>query len=417
MTQKRPGSDGDARRRTVLKGVGTAVAVGSVGVAGCTATLPPLGQRVRFGRVEAPPRNPPVYRDWIPQPGVLQAGDDTVDPLGESVFVTPGDTNYAEIAIGDTIGETLMRHTVDYFGPGFDSYDWAFTPGEGVVLAGRIDRDVVRETVTDTLYEAAESYRGFDHYRRTDETHHLAVSDSHLVFDTGEHAWENVTQLVDAGTGRAQRYTDANETASRFVDAVGSSQFTWYGAGSVIPESLADEVETEPDATAMSFFYDDGAAYYVYESIYPAGSVPSKPVVEDWVEEFTRAVEAVGVEVTVDGRLVTAAMRYPAEEVTDDQDQPFVLPQVTWSSEYDPDENQLRVTHHAGDSVAVDRVGVDLSDGSGSADLSPQSGTIGPGDDLTVDLSASKASRVRLYLESRDGDTTSVLYSTDLPEG
>lgn len=417
MTSQRPGSIDRPDRRRVLQAAGATLAVGSLGLAGCTATLPPLGQRVRFGRVDAPERDGPVYRDWIPRPGALQSGDDTVDPIEQSIFVTPGDTNYAEIAIGDTIGESLMRRTVDYFGPGFDSYDWALTPGEGVVLAGRIDRDVVRETVTDTVYETAESYRGFDHYRRTDEARHLAVSDSHLVFDAGEHAWENVKQLVDTGTGRAQRYTDVDETASQFVDTVGSSQFTWFGAGSVIPESLADEVGTEADATAMSFFYDDSAAYYVYESIYPDDSVPSKPVVKDWVEEFTRAVEAVGVEVTVDGRLVTAEMRYPAEEIVDDRDQPFALPQVTWSSEYDPGANQLRVTHHAGDSVDVDRVGVRLYDGSGSADLSPQSGTIGPGDDLTVDLSASNASRVQLYLESRDGDRTSALYSTDLPEG
>lgn len=406
-------------RRSVLRTAGATLAAGSVGLAGCTSTLPPLGQRVRFGRVDAPSRDPPVYGDWIPRREALQAEIGSVEPLQESMFVRPGDTGPEALGIGETIPEGVLRIWVDYFGVGFDSYDWVLTPGEGVVLAGRIDRDVVREMVTETVYEAVDTYRGFDHYRRTDEPAHLVVSDSHAVFDSGEHAWTNVRGIVDAGTGRATRYVDADATASEFVATVGSSIYTWYGVGNLFQNSPDEQDDGDPTPTgsAISFQIDDSAVYYVYESIYPAGQVPRKSVVEDWVEENMRAVEALGVEVSIDGRIATAVMRYPHATITEDDPTAFESPQVTWSSEYDPASETLSVTHHAGDGVDASLLGADVVDGSGTPELSPQAGQIGPGDTVTVDLPAAEATRVQLVLESRDGDRSAAVYSTDVPTG
>ena len=61
-----PHCDSPVSRRDLLRTAGTALAAGASATAGCMATLPPLGQRIRFGRVDTPAKGDGVYRDWIP---------------------------------------------------------------------------------------------------------------------------------------------------------------------------------------------------------------------------------------------------------------------------------------------------------------------------------------------------------------
>jgi hypothetical protein len=71
VTHERDGQydrDGTLTRREML-------AAAVTNLAGCSA-LPPLGGGVRFGRVDAPAPEPPVYRPWLPDPGTLHLPDD-----------------------------------------------------------------------------------------------------------------------------------------------------------------------------------------------------------------------------------------------------------------------------------------------------------------------------------------------------
>lgn len=72
-------------RRTLLKHAGL-LGVASTSLSGCTESLPPLGRRVRYGRVNTPDVNPnPTYREWLPAASALPTD-----------VLNPGYVNYVQ---------------------------------------------------------------------------------------------------------------------------------------------------------------------------------------------------------------------------------------------------------------------------------------------------------------------------------
>jgi hypothetical protein len=63
---------GGQTRRGVLRRTAAGIGIGALSAsAGCLATLPPLGQRVSYGRVDAPAGDEATYATWVPEPDAL----------------------------------------------------------------------------------------------------------------------------------------------------------------------------------------------------------------------------------------------------------------------------------------------------------------------------------------------------------
>lgn len=379
------------------------------------STLPPLGRRVRFGRVDVPPREDPVYAQWLPEPGRLQDADgETVDPLTEAIYTTPGDLGADELGVRFSLISTVMLSRLDYFGVGFDNYDWALGLGSGTVLAGDVPLAEARETLTGTVYERSGSLLDFDLYRRPDVGHVVALSGTHVVFGRGEQARSTVETLVETGRGRTPRAVDTDDRAGRFVRTVGSSPWTWYGAKLFGFGGQEAALQTRPVASAHSLSFDETAAYLVANSLFPAGRVPSKSRMKDVLETRSRVLESSGADVTITDRLVTVELRVD-ESTLENDDVGLDLPQVTWSSRLDASATALGITHHAGEPVDASRLSTKFDPNSGNDRLEPATGTINPGDTITVDVSGRQTDRFTLVYTVPDGDTSAVVYETSLP--
>lgn len=62
-------------RRGVFKAVGVALATGvTTSTTGCLSSLPPLGQKQTYDRVDVPPPDESTYQSWLPAPATLDNG-------------------------------------------------------------------------------------------------------------------------------------------------------------------------------------------------------------------------------------------------------------------------------------------------------------------------------------------------------
>lgn len=378
------------------------------------STLPPLGQRVRFGRVDAPARSEAVYTDWVPEPSALQSPHDDVDPLSDLMFTTPGTLGEETLGASLTLGRDVLVSYIDYLGMGIDSYDWVFRPGKGAVLKGDIDTTAIDQTLTETIYERAGSHRDFDLYERTDRETVAAVSDSHVVFDEGEYAEENVRALVDTGRGLATRYADTDDTAAELFEAVGSSPFTWFGTWALNEGS--DTLSADPIGSALSYTFDEDAAYYSYDVLFPADDVPSRAAIKDVMEQRDRPLQSAAVDIQMERHHVRVEMRLDGSTFRD-RASDSITPHVTWSTEYGSAGETLRLTHLAGDSIDADTLVVHTGDSRAESQFSDSDATVGPGDSLTVNVSGlADSDDVRVVVHGDDGTSSATILHHSLDD-
>lgn len=406
-------------RRALLRATAGALGAGTAALAGCMSTLPPLGRRVRYGRVDTPQRQEPVYGDWLPAPGELEhASDDHVDPLSTAMYTTPGNLGRTTIGTDLSLGASLLRSRLDYLGVGFENFEWALGLGPGIVLAGDVPVDTVDETLTGSVYEPAGEHLDFELYRRRDRDRVVAVSGTHLVCGFGDLAVETVRTVAEVGRGRRDRAVDADDDAALFVDAVGASPFTWYEPdvlGLDSPDGQDAGPIAEPVASAHSYLFTGRAMFFLSDALFQPGEVPPRAAVRDVLESQSRALQSGGVDITRTDRLLTVEMRIDAVDVNTDASQ-LVVPQVTWSADSDPATGILTVTHHAGDPVDVGSLRVQFDDGPASDRLEPTTETIEPGDEFTVDASGRETDRVRIYTSTADDRRQSILFTTRLDD-
>lgn len=404
-------SDDTHGRREVLK-TGAVALAGASG--GCLSTLPPLGQQVRYGRLDVPPADDPEYRQWIPAESALQQG------VGEA---SSTDAMYTEPSAADspagreaiTIGRGVMLASLDYFGIGYDNYRRALKAGNAVVAEVDVDRTVVESTLAETSYEPAGSYRGYDRYRRTDTngTRTVAVGDGALVFAIDEDtatADAAVEGTIDAGEGRVQRYHETDDAFATLTGSLGARTFVWvYGGGlfDIFPEGMR--------TAGTSTVIDGNDVYYVVKAVYPSGEVPGVAAVKRALEGKERAMNAEQVDVTVDGRVASVEIRVPRSRLRDRYSSGTAIPQVTWHVEHDG--STVRFHHEAGDPVDTDRLELrPVPSADGRDPFASLGKTLDPGETVAVPADRFDDDSIRLAYVSPDGDATSVIASYDKPE-
>jgi hypothetical protein len=407
MTDNRPRC---SRRRALVGGATLATAL-SGSTAGCLSLLPPVGQEVRFGRVDVPTeREEDVrYRQWMPAPAEIPNVETDVDI--ETMHwgtVTPGDLGRDTLGGAFDIVGGLALSVLDYVGYEFEHYDFVHSfDALGVVAEGDVDPAVVTETVLDGGYRRDGTYHGWDLFDRTDTPRTLAVSDSAVVMSRGEDRTELIETLLDAGDGRIERYPEASDTFATFAERMGAYPSIIQGFG-------AAATPAEPEHAAMGYTFDDGGAYYIYHHQYQPGETPSSDEIERHLEsDMPAASQALSVDIQREKQHVEIQMRIDSERVartgtTDTQ------PHVMWSIEDTPEIVTVRL--EAGDSIPADQLMVE-PDGTVVEGL--EDGTVlEPGDEFTVDVESLPAgeddvSVVYRYAGTEHDKATLIHYTPD----
>lgn len=419
-------TDGHSRRELLAAGGAALATAASATLAGCTATMPPLGQEIRYGRVDVPPAGDPVYRRWVPP---LDTESDRGSPLWEDLmYTTPRQTGSGAVDRVH-IGRGFLKSSMDYFGIGYDNYDRVLGNFVSIVAEVDVDRGTVEETLLDSGYEAQGSYDGYDLYGRSDLPRTVAVGDEAIVFSRSSHHESDVRRIIDTGADRTEPRHAHDEQFAELTAAAGSQPFVWLG----VPMPYDWDA---PETGGMSMTYDDSAAYFVHYLLFPEDDVPTIRSIREQMTEVQRAVDAYSVDVSLDENLATIEMHQPLERYFQDLDSNQLTPQVTWGLDHDRDAGTVTLRHEAGDAVDAELLtvfvdesnGAEVVDGSngtevvdgtnGAEDEAPaqfadEYGTVTPGDSLTVDVGGPDES-VRLVFESSDGETMMILVNYDL---
>lgn len=401
--------DDEPSRRDLLRGGGAALGtVAAASFAGCTAALPPLGQEIRYGRVDVPEAGDPVYRRWVPP---VDTESERRSPLWDDLMYTTPRRTGSDSVDRAHVGRGFLKSSMDYFGIGYDNYDRITGNFGAVVAEADVDRATVDDTLRDSGYEARGSYEGYDLYGRGDLPRTAAVGDEAIVWSRSAHHETDVRRIIDTGAGRTEPRHAVDEGFARLTGAVGARPFTWLGAPQPADWGA-------PEDGSVSIVYDDSAAYFVHHLLFSADDVPSVARIKEEMTEVQRALDAYSVDVTLEGRLATIEMHQPLERYFQDLDANRINPQITWGVDHATDAGTVTLRHEAGDAVDADLLTVYVDESNRSEDPAPSQfadeyGTVTPGDSLVLDVGG-PAESVRLVFESADGDSMMWLVDYDL---
>jgi hypothetical protein len=374
------GTDERTRRDVLRSGAGALAAGVATLTAGCASGLPPLGTERRFGRVDAPPADPPSYRRWLPAPSAVD-GERAHYPV---LVRRPTALAYPAPVRFTTPRKRLLAD-LDHFGVGYAGFDRLVHTEFGTVLEGGFEASAVADALVASGYRREGETRGHDAFARDDVARRAVVTDRAVVWSSERvHASPDVAALLDAGEGRVRRYHDASEAVERLGDVIGESRMV-----EVVPPSAE-----RPWTKCEGFRFDGNTAYHVVAFLYPEGET----VPEDRLRRrskrgtvLTREVE--NSEVSVDGRLVTIEGSVPPSEgVQPSAIDPPYPPQVTWGVEREAGRVTLR--HEAGTptpaSALAFQFGVDAAAAeltlAESRPLPTDADELRPGDAVPIDV-------------------------------
>ncbi|WP_323676162.1 twin-arginine translocation signal domain-containing protein [Halorubellus sp. PRR65] len=404
--------DGTRSRRDVLRTAAATVAASGLGAsAGCLATLPPLGERVQFGRVDAPAADEATYATWVPDASGIDA-ETAFEETHDVMYVAPSALHESELGRQASFPATFLKSRVDYFGHGFERYREAFSYGPVVALVGDVDRELAARTATDSGYTAADGYESYDVFERDDPARTTFVGDDVVAWAQGSTSRTDVRAVLDARDGRVPNRYERDEDFANAVDATGGYPSTW------LFEQSSNNIErTFPKAThvGMGTTADDDGVYFVLTYHFGDGGTPSIGAARDEVEKRDRALASEATEVSVEDALVEVEIQHSWTEYR--REIPVALddwPQITWG--VTRDERSVSVRHAAGDPVDAEWLDVGFFPEVESPPTLFESGTVGAGDVATLDRDDVPADTRRLYVKASppEDDSTSMLLSVRL---
>lgn len=341
----------DRTRRGVLKAVGVALASGlTTSTTGCLSSLPPLGQKQTYGRVDVPSPDDSTYRSWLPAPATFE----NVNSHYSVTYTHPSPIK------GDEPEEFIDRRArsktnIDFFGIGYENYTAYLQCDFGTVIEADFEGSTVAETLTESGYEADDSYRGYNLFSRSDVPRRVAVRDGTVVWSSRRiHEHPAIEALIDTDAGDRQRYHDVSPSFERISESIGASRMVLIG-----PEFGG--LTRRAELAGIGFRFKDGAVYQVINLLFPEGDIPPIEQVERdvrEVEEWTDGADEFDSE--LNDRLATIEARIPRQR--GGERTPFIdPPQVTWGVSHDADTETLTFHHEAGEAVAGDLLWADIN--------------------------------------------------------
>lgn len=392
-------------RRSALR----TVAAGATGLlslagAGCVELLPPLGQRVQFGRVDAPAGAPPEYRQWVPTSSAFETDGQRSE---QSVLVSTPATDGADV-VGAPLqfGRSMVTALTDYFGIGIEHYGRATRVGGTTVLEGPVDPDAVRETLRPTGYEPAGTYRDYQLFARDDHQRTAAVADGRIVHGAGAHTRTDVEAVIDAGEGYVDRRHEHDREFDAVTSRLGQRPFLFGGVGGLF--------ETSPAATfgLNALDFDDTAVYALTIERYEDGvDVPVEEIRSELASQQS-ALLSTAVDLQVDGQFAIVESRLGHEQYRRELSEQYP-PHVTWGVEAESDRLVLR--HEAGETVAASELTVGTKfDQPIDRQFTDEYDVVTPGDVLSVDRAAFEEPALVLTWNDPDSHDRSTLFRYEL---
>lgn len=376
-------------RRTLLKQAGL-VAIASASLSGCTESLPPLGSRVQYGRVNTPDVNAdPTYRQWLPAASALPTDD--LD-LGYVNYVQPGNLGQQEAGAVNKDAHFFQKPYLDEFGLDYGDYDAVIglhhTTKSTYVLEGDISTETVTHTLLDSGYSAAGSYQDYDFFDYADSPRLAAVSPTAIVWSHHEQSTAIVEAVIDANRGAVPRHHETDDVFAQATNAIGAGSWTMIGGLGIDPTGAAL-------IRSMTYMPADDGIYYVHKQLYPENDVVSEQTLRDALEENTRARDSRSVDIQIDGQIATIAMHQPHKSLQTDYAD-VTVPVITWGIENDG--KALTIRHEAGDTTPAESITVSVQSGSEMSRVESQFSDnfdrIQPGDTLTIDAPDTDADRI-----------------------
>jgi uncharacterized protein YhfF len=397
-------------RRSLL-GVGSASILGAVtATAGCLSALPPLGQSVKYGRLDVPAADPPGYREWLPDPELIgqDRGDVQMHQVQPGAWVAADPRPFAF--------NSVVVSQLDYLGIGYGTYERAIWYGTEVVVLADFDPESVAETLLDSGFERAGSTDRYHLFSRADRDRAVAVGSGFVITSQSDEPRRNVGAILDARAGDVDRFHEVDEEFARLSGNAGDRLWTWRLGGNVAERDFDGDV-TEHVVSSTA----DDRVYFVMQYLLAEGTTPSKSAIKRVLEDGDRAPSAQMTDIDIDGREVTIEYHDPDEEYRSEGDDPLAAlpPHVTWGFDDDRETTTVTIRHEAGDEFDAGTVTVDVDGDPAAEQFADRFDRVGPGDELEVSVDATSQfsdGRVSVVWERPDGDVTSLLANYEVEE-
>ena len=372
-------------RRSLLKRTGAAgLAVGLTATAGCTESLPPLGQNVQYGRVNVPEPNTqpfglsgPTYRRWFPAGSALPS--DELDP-GFINYTTPSNLGVDTIGFNSREPHFFQKLYLDYLGIPYDDISQVIgmhAIDTTYVLIGSFDAATIGDTLTGSGYDEDGTYGNYTLFTRNDGPRTAAVTSDAVVLVRHEQSRAIVEAVIDAGNGEIQRHHEMDTDFETATDAIGSRPWVFSGLGF--------DPTGEALNSAMSYTFVAENEYYIHTSLYPEGTTVTEQDIKDALETNSRGRNAWAVDIQLDGRIATVEMGIAPENLPNRYNG-VTVPVITWG--IDDNDGELTVRHEAGDMTSAQSITLYGWNGEDRIELGTRFTdtyeTISPGDSVTV---------------------------------
>jgi len=399
-----------------------------------TATAAPTATQAPALTDDRPATDLAGVTEWFPAPSAIEF-------VPETGYLFLGITPAQLVELGDSLGDGatggLTRETSN---PGLETLADATVfvrfARSVTLYEADFDRATVESEFEDLGFVEAGTHRGFtiftpDESLGGSDGRANAVGDG-VVVDVGRYSSEDETDkrptaeaIIDAGTGNAERYTEAVPECGRLVDALGNGHLaagrthetgaTFDGA---VAGGVSNHVASEETRVRASVVFDgeataSGLAEWANDAETFHGQEPATR---------TDGSVATAGALVPSGDVDMFPSAFPGPSVSVEEDDGPSNPVINFEFEYDEvggdSRGILRITHTAGDTASADQLVVR---GSGFADVSdadqtaagPWQGTASGEDDAVVagdfvDVGVTADYEIQVVWEAADGSSTTI---------
>lgn len=160
------------------------------------------------------------YTAWLPTPDRFGSPEYSIE------YYDVGTIRAHEARFDRTVYDTYRewaQRGYDSVGLSLDSIETELLGGNVTNLRGEWERETLLEALESRRYQEADSYAGFDIYRRQRVDLAVAVSDRRLLLAgrTGRSPTGTAKLFVDVASGEEPRYVDRNDGIGTLLDRLG----------------------------------------------------------------------------------------------------------------------------------------------------------------------------------------------------
>jgi hypothetical protein len=268
---------------------------------------------------------------------------------------------------GAPYGGHYTKRNIDYVGVDFEDFDWLLCVNGhtvGSVGSDGMDADEINRTISKTSYTQFDEYNGYDIYKREDMRRTVGIGDERVIYSgLGSEPADEITRVIDVGTGSVPRWHEANADLARIIEAAGAAPVTHIGG------TRTEVNGHQADFEGLTVNTDDSYVYPRWLLLFADGVSISRREIESHIAQSAGALEPTRIDIKQTGQLVSVLGKILPEDFrTITSDKPFnhmaignsgnVYRQefITWGFDHDRESDSVTITHEAGDSISASRL-------------------------------------------------------------